>query len=487
MSSNPNIAIVVLDTARAQDALFTTPTVMPTLRELGEDGTTYENAYASAPWTLPSHASLFTGTYPSKNGAHGDNTHLPSHNRTLAEAFASSGYETIAVSNNTWITEDFGFDAGFETFWKGWQYYQSETDLGVIAHELGTMQKLRTAANHIFEGNPLINAANLCYSELIQSRTDDGAQRTTDRIESWLAESDDDRPFFLFANYIEPHIEYRPPKEHTEPFLPGDETYEEALEVRQEPCAYNVGNYELCDREFDLLRALYRGEMAYVDEHLDRIKTALEAEDEWEDTILVVLGDHGENLGDHGFLGHQYNIYDTLLHVPLVINGGAFNDGPSQNDQLVQIPDIVPSLLDETASDDAAIRNQSQGVSFHPESTEQREQAIAEYISPQPPVKTLEESFEDIAEYVSRYDRTLRAIRTNEYKLVVGSDGTEKLYHVATDPGERNDQSAKKPERTEQLKNELDGWLDSFEHADADTETEISGATKERLADLGYM
>ncbi len=486
MSSKPNVAIVVLDTARAHDALHSTPTVMPTLTDLGADGTTFDNAFASAPWTLPSHGSLFTGTYPSKHGAHGNNTHLPSKNKTLAEAFADAGYETIAVSNNTWITPEFGFDAGFETFWKGWQYYQSETDLGIIAHELGRMEKVRTAASHIMNGNPLINAANLCYSELIQSRTDDGAARTTDRIESWLREPRD-RPFFLFANYIEPHIEYRPPKTYAEPFLPGDANYQDALTVRQEPCAYNVDDYELTDRELDLLRALYRGEMAYVDDHLDSIRTALQQRGEWENTILIVLGDHGESLGEHGFLGHQYHLHDTLLHVPLVVHGGAFNDGPAHSDQLVQIPDIVPSVLDETGIDAPELHEQSQGVSFHPDASERRSSIFAEYISPQPPVETLEANFTGISEYVSLYDRTLRAIRTEEYKLIVGSDGSEELYHVAEDPTERTELSDHNPERTEALRSDLECWLSSFEHAAADTATELSGATKERLADLGYL
>ena len=487
MNSKPNVAIVVLDTARASDVLSSMPTVMPTLSEIGAAGTTYQNAFTTAPWTLPSHGSLFTGSYPSKHGAHGNNMYLSEGNHTLAEAFSEAGYETLAVSNNTWVTEEFGFDSGFDEFWKGWQYYQSETDLGVIAHELGTMAKARAAVGQLFEGNPVINAANLCYSELIQPRTDDGAARTTDRIESWLADSREDKPFFLFANYLEPHIEYRPPKEHAERFLPEDADYDEARSVQQSPCAYNVGKYELSEREHRLLRALYCGELSYVDDALDRLRTALQAEGEWENTVLVVLGDHGENIGEHGFLGHQYNIYDTLLHVPLVVHGGAFNYRASKSDQLVQLLDIVPTLLDETGIEARALREQSQGLSFHPEANGRRKHAISEYISPQPPVETLHARFGDLPKYAYDYDRTLRAIRDDEYKLIVGSDGLVKLFHVASDPAERNDCSASEPERTEKLERELAEWLDSFDHATSDSETEVSGATKERLADLGYM
>ena len=487
MSRKSNVVVVVLDTARATDALSTSPTVMPTLSALGEKGTAYRNAFASAPWTLPSHASLFTGTYPSKHGAHGDHTYLDERHRTLPEAFAAGGYETLAVSNNTWVTAEFGFDRGFETFWKGWQYLQSDADLGPIAHELGPLQKARAAADRLRQGNPLINAVNLCYDHLIQPRTDDGADRTTDRIQSWLGDRRDDRPFFLFVNYLEPHAEYRPPREETELFLPEDASYDEALSVRQDPCAYNVGQYDLDDRDLALLRALYRGELAYVDAALDRLRTALREAGEWEDTLLVVLGDHGENVGEHGFLGHQYNIYDTLLHVPLVVHGGAFVDGAGNAEELVQIPDVVPTLLDAAGLDAHELREQCQGRSFHPDAADSRDHAISEYIAPQPSVGTLEERFGDLPDYAYDYDRTLRTIRTHEYKLVRGSDGHEELYHVAIDPAERTDRSEDDPGRVEALGKELDAWLSSFDHADPSGEVAVADTTEERLSDLGYM
>jgi len=287
MTETPNVVVVVLDTARASDVLSTSPTVMPTLAEIGDAGTTYQNAVATAPWTLPSHGSLFTGTYPSKHGAHGDNMYLSDENRTLPEAFSDAGYETLAVSNNTWVTEEFGFETGFDTFWKGWQYYQAEKDMGVIAHELGRRAKMRAAFENIPDGNPLINAVNLIYSEFLQPRTDEGAARTTDRVKSWLGDRNDERPFFLFINYLEPHITYRPPREHAKRFLPEGATYEEALDVRQSPCAQNVGEYTLTDREATLLHALYRGELSYVDEAVGQIRTALEDRGEWDETVLV--------------------------------------------------------------------------------------------------------------------------------------------------------------------------------------------------------
>jgi arylsulfatase A-like enzyme len=486
MCSNPNVVMIVLDTARADDVFSASHSVMPTVSTIGSAGTTYRNAFATAPWTLPSHGSIFTGTYPSKHGAHGDNLYLSETNRTLAEAFSAAGYDTLGVSNNTWVTEEFGFGRGFDTFWKGWQYYQSETDLGRIAHELGRPAKIRAAFEHVFDGNPLINAANLCYSQWLQARTDSGAARTTDRVETWLTGARE-TPFFLFINYLEPHIRYQPPEAHAERFFPNDATYEEALAVRQDPCAHNVGQYELSERDRTLLRALYRGELSYVDDAIARLRRTLEAEGEWENTILVILGDHGENVGDHGVLGHQYNVYDTLLHVPLIVHGGAFSGGPSADDRLVQLPDLVPTLLDVTGIDAPALREQSQARSFSPATAPRREYAISEYISPQPPVETLEARFSTLPDYAHAYDRTLRAIRTDDHKLITGSDGLQELYHVASDPNEAVDRSDEKPDHTARLQHRLDEWLDSFTHADPNTAPTINDATRDRLAELGYM
>ncbi|ELY41186.1 sulfatase, partial [Natronorubrum tibetense] len=319
-----NVVLVVLDTARAKSS---GPKTSPTLNRLANEGTSFTNAFATAPWTLPSHASMFTGTYSSEHGTHGDHTYLDEELRTLAESFADSGYETIGVSNNTWITEEFGFDRGFDELRKGWQYIQSDADMGAVVRGEDLREKLDATRNRLFDGNPVVNAANILYSELLQPAGDDGSDRSTTWVANWLAERDADDPFFLFCNFIEPHVEYDPPQEYAERFLPEGASYEEAAAIRQDPRAFDCEDYELTDRDFALLRGLYRAELAYVDDQLGELRTALEESGEWEDTLFVVCGDHGEHIGEHGFFGHQYNLYDTLINVPLVCHGGPFTDG----------------------------------------------------------------------------------------------------------------------------------------------------------------
>ncbi|WP_331234299.1 sulfatase [Natronorarus salvus] len=477
-----NIVLIVMDTARADvfspgnDAALEPPIA----------GRRYTNAFASAPWTLPSHAGLFTGTYSSKHGAHGGHKRLSGNLPTLAEALGDGGYETVGVSNNTWISEEFGFARGFETFYKTWQYVQTETDLGEIARTKEGTEKLRGVAKKILEGNPLTNLTNAVYGQFFRRRSDEGARATNEWIDDWLTERADTRPFFLFVNYLEPHLEYRPQKQIAEAYLPDGVSYEEAMEVPQDAWEYIAGNLEMGEREFDILRGLYRAELAYLGERIDELRTSLEAAGEWEDTVFVVTGDHGENIGDHGLMDHQYCLYDTLLHVPLFVHGPSFDEG--EDDRLVQLTDLAPTLLDVAGIDAVGMREEVQGVSFHPGGdADPREHAIAEYLSPQPSMEALEKRVGEISPEVERYDRSLRTIRSGEYKLVRGSDGARELYRVASDPGEREEISGERPGVVADLETRLDEWLSSFEHADASGSVSMTQSTQDRLEDLGYL
>lgn len=171
----------------------------------------------------------------------------------------------------------------------------------------------------------------------------------------------------------------------------------------------------------------------------------------------------------------------------MVIHGGAFTGSLSPNEQLIQLSDLVPTILDETGIDDPELREQSQGQSFHPSASGRRSYAFSEYLSPQPPVETLADRFEPLPADARAYDRTLRAVRTDEYKLIVGSDGLRELYHTASGPDEHLERSADESDRADRLERKLDEWLASFTHAETETDAEISDATEERLAEPGYL
>jgi arylsulfatase A-like enzyme len=483
MASQPNVVVVVADTTRVDDAYDAQ--VAPTLADLADSGTRATRAFSTAPWTLPSHASMLTGTHTSRHGAHAGHERLDDDLPVLPECFRAAGYETACVSSNTWLSAESGFARGFDEFEQTWQAVQSENALSELVDETEE-SRVRAVGRKLLDGDPLANAANVLYRLFVRGRSDDGAARATSFVESWLADRDTD-PFFLFVNYLEPHLEYRPPRRLAEQFLPPGTTYEEANEVPQEPWAYLAGDVTLSDSELEMLRGLYRAEIAYVDEQLAALRDALRAAGELEDTIFVVTADHGENVGDHGMMDHQYGLYDTLVHVPLVFSGGSFEGGGDLT-ELVSLVDLAPTLLDEADVEAPAARESFQGVSVHPDAdTEPREFVVSEYAEPQPSMAALERNLGDVPEHLHEYDRSLRAVRTESHKLVRGSDGSRVLYDLESNPGETTDVSVGRPAVADDLAASLDDWLAAFEHADTDESVAISEDRKERLEQLGYL
>ncbi len=478
-----NVVVVVWDTVRGAETVPADESLTPALASLAARGTEYSNAFTVAPWTVPAHGSLFTGTYPSRHGAHADSAFLDGRLPTLAEVFRDAGYETMAVSNNQWIAEEFGFARGFEAFRE--QAGRGTTDRRLRDGLTGVASA--TPTEWTLDPDSVGGSGARLRAGLRPGPRDDGADRTVRRVRRWLRRRSEDDPFFLFVNLVDAHLEYRPPRRFAGRHLPDGWSHEAATALPQDPRAFDAGRFAPTDEEWSVLHALYRGEIAYLDAQLARLRAALEETGAAGETLLVVTSDHGENVGEHGLLGHQYSVADTVLSVPLVVAGPGF-DGADGHDGLVQLVDLAPTLLDAAGVDAPAAREGFQGRSFHPAAGgPRRRRAFAEYRGPRPPVERLEERFGEVPDRIHGLQRSLRAVRTRRHKYVRGSDGSASLYDVAADPGEADDRLGAAPERAAALEAALDDWLSSFDHADADEAAAISPSTERHLANLGYM
>lgn len=234
------------------------------------------------------------------------------------------GYETVAISNNTWISEEFGFDRGFQKFFATWQLFQDGVDFGEIARNRhGRFDQLRGILKN-FRGNPIKNFIILIYGQYFRNRYDDGARRANHIIEEKLHNWLDNGPIFLFVNYLEPHLEYRPPEEVACEYLPTGVSWKEANAVNQDAWAYITGQIEMDEHDFEILQSLYEAELAYLDERIGELIRLFKDAGVAEETTFIITGDHGENIGDHGLMDHQYSLHETLLHVPLIISGPDF-------------------------------------------------------------------------------------------------------------------------------------------------------------------
>jgi arylsulfatase A-like enzyme len=185
-------------------------------------------------------------------------------------------------------------------------------------------------------------------------------------------------------------------------------------------------------------------------------------------------------------MDHQYCLYDTLLHVPLVIDGGNFGGGDTR-DRLVSLVDLLPTLLDEAGIEpDEGIG--FQGQSFHPDhGASDRSQIFAEYCAPQPSMAALERRLGELPERLGKYDRSIKAVRTETHKFIRYSDGTTETYDITDDRDEQNPLGLTASKQTENLSATLDEWVTSSESAASDTDVSIRSATKARLEDLGYL
>ncbi len=478
----PNVAILLLDCARA-DHLgcygHERPTT-PCIDRLAEESTLFERALSPSIWTLESVASLFTGLYPTQHRTHYGNPSLDRSVPTMAQWLADLGYETRSATRNPWIVPETGLTRGFDT----------AIDIRAAAR-MGPMAKWgrRAAA----AGLPLgaIRGAWQALNRRIEARMQDaGASRINATVERWLDAREQSRPFFLFIDYMEAHGPYTAPDAHRRRFLSPAVDEKTLSRVPLQSWAYHADPSLLTPENVEILDGLYSGALSYLDEKIGAMVDLLERKGILDDTILVITADHGENLGEHGLVGHNYCVYDTLAHVPLICRYPSAFQGGSRIDQLVQSIDILPTLEEILGS--AAPEHQSRsrrGISLTG-GGDTHEHALVEYLEPNLDLIRARRPDVDLSEL----DRAWRAIRDERWKLARASDGTSELYDLESDPGETNDLSTVHTEIVSRLSRELDRWIEDlggdddqrWSHAASPT-GELSGEMRERLAAFGYL
>jgi arylsulfatase A-like enzyme len=327
----PNIVLVVLDTARADAfepygaAVGSTPTVA----SLARDGVAM-TAYSPANWTVPAHASLFTGLLPREVGLTqvrgGDRDRCRASmtavaGRNLVPWLRSQGWSTRAVSANPWISPQSGFDVGFDEF------VVVAPSRRALGHDGALSTRLGWAASALL------------------ARADDGARRVEQVLNGWAFDVDPGRPFFWFVNLLECHAPYLPPRPYArgawQRLLAADDARRYlSLETVFRVCA---GNVAVPPAALARMRLLYRQSVRLVDDWLDRLLTTLDAAGVLPDTQIIVTSDHGENLGDGGLLGHAFSLDERLVRVPFVTAGPL----PVEDDGLLLLSD-VPAWLTES-------------------------------------------------------------------------------------------------------------------------------------------
>jgi arylsulfatase A-like enzyme len=499
-----DVLFVVMDTVR-KDHLsvygYDRPTT-PNLSAFAEDATVFEEAVAPAPWTLPVHASLFTGLYPSQHGASQETPYLEGAT-TLAETLSPT-HATSCYSSNAWITPYTHLTDGFDDQDNFFEMMPGGVLSGPIARAwkaLNDNDSLRRVADW------MVSVGNRFHEYFASA---EGADSKTPQVIDATAEfvgdaADRSDPFFSFLNLMDAHLPYHPPEEYAAEFAPGVDS----TDVCQNSKEYNCGARDIDDAEWADIEGLYDAEIRHIDAELGRLFDEMRAQGTYEETMIVVCADHGELFGEHGLYGHEFNVYDPLVNVPLLIKHPALDAG--RREDQVELLDLYHTVLDHCGADAADATQpldptrsllseryrEFEGGPDHPERVAvDPAYAFVEYYRPVVELKQLENkaAAADIdLDEDSRFYSRMRAARRPDGKYVRNERIPDECYALDVDPGETEDLVGS----DDPLVETVEATLSTFEdraggewkdrEGDGDALDDMGGDAKRRLEDLGYI
>ncbi|ANM28912.1 hypothetical protein ABI59_03765 [Acidobacteria bacterium Mor1] len=405
------VILITMDTTRADrlGCYGYDKAETPSIDALAAEGTLFEQAQSPISTTLASHSSMFTGNYPPVHGVRYNGMFtLGEDSVTVAEMLSEAGFRTGGFPAAPPLAPPTGVGQGFEEYELPPKPDDKEVRGGGQGHQ----------------GDHDHGYARLAV---------DSTKTALDFVRRHKGE-----PFFLWIHYWDPHAPWEPPFPYSSRFA---------------------------GRPYD-------GELAYADAELGKLFDQLKAEGAWDDTLIVLAGDHGEGLYEHGERWHAHLAYQTTLHVPLIVKAPGGVGAGRRVPEPVSLVDVGPTILDYAGM---AMPGEIDGYSLRP---------VVEGADPVRRALYLEA----ISGALVFGWSPLEGLRLDNWKLI--DSGQPELYDLATDPGELNNLYDQEIERAEELRAELTkmraDW-DSSASAKASVDTPISQEQLDYLASLGYL
>lgn len=298
-----NIVLIVIDSLRADHVGcygYEQPTT-PALDVFAAGAIRFSKSYSTSPWTLPSHASMFTGLYEDAHRATKPSLQLDDRNQTLAELLSEAGFDTAAIICAPFLRREFNIQQGFKHY-----------DERIATGPRKRVRQVKTS------------------------------NKVTKRALSYLKKRERiDQPFFLFVHYWDPHYDYNPPPEYVDMFDP-----DYAGTVNGDDYSRNRDIATGMDpRDLQHIIALYDGEIRYTDDHLAKLLSFIDGSSLAENTAIIITSDHGEEFLEHGSTGHTFTCYEELIRVPLVMRVPWLKMPPAVIDTTVENVDLFPTML----------------------------------------------------------------------------------------------------------------------------------------------
>jgi choline-sulfatase len=348
-----DVLFVVLDSVRRDrvSAYGHDRTTTPALDRLATEATLFENAYAPAPWTLPSHCSMFTGLFPSEhgvtNGFSDRSLRLPESIETLTERLSADGYRTAGFSNNPWVGALSGIDRGFD------EYVEWDLEIGVDGDtDISTARDRLYSAAHGLLAQAARQPVFLLKRRVFTSNLVDRATR-------WLrATAGDEQPAFTFLNLMEAHSPYFPPKDAFEALDLSPPGPVEPRLLNTKLLAYVLGRSDLPPERRERVLEFYDASLRYQDRKLDQLLSTLKETGRYDDTLVVIASDHGKNLGDHDRDGTPpHSSLGVNTNVPLIVKRPG-QEAPERVSDPASLTGIFDLATDPELSPTAALCGQ---------------------------------------------------------------------------------------------------------------------------------
>jgi uncharacterized sulfatase len=367
MSSNPghpNILIIVMDCVRASD-FVPDPAAhyLPHLAELAKQSVRFPRAVSPASWTLPSHASLFTGLYPWEHGVNTMSSLKLSPNiPTIAGYLKKLGYVSASVSSNFLISQEFGLPREFDKiYWGDWwdpylrlepKWFGKQTFPGMaemlrLLRNRGESQRFPILKKWARRHSPLV----LKYPFILDVPQHfleklNGAPSLADTswwveptLETWFKAQKPDKPSLCFINLLDAH----------EPYFSNAEVVHGLLgwfkyaRIRQDGPPIESKHRK---EDMELLHALYRQCISIIDRRINRVVDLMKATGRWENTLTFITADHGQSFGEHGHFFHSSGIMEPVLRVPLWVRYPYGEGGGRISKTWASLVDVLPTILE---------------------------------------------------------------------------------------------------------------------------------------------
>jgi arylsulfatase A-like enzyme len=470
----PNVVWVVWDTARADRmSLYGHETkTTPFLDEWAKDARVFDDCLSASSWTVPSHASMFTGLLPAEHGAQHGHEQLDDELVTVAELLRDAGYQTFSWTANPHLSDAENFLQGFDTRRHPWDDASIDKAIEIYESKVRPQDVPSELGSRFDRSGPTPWVVKAAGSLARPTWTE------------WLDHRDEERPFFAFFNFMEAHRPLIPPRALRERTMTPDEV-ERSYVTRYdfaETWAYCFGMREWDPAELELLGKIYDAALLELDGLFEDLMRALEERGLEGETLVILTADHGEHLGDRHLLDHQYSVAHALVRVPLVVRlPGKLAKG--RESRPVTSFDLFPTVLELAGVAAPKVGSGAARSLLRPDDERPRMSDYSRVF--ENPLKSVRKL--DPERDVSRFEHGLVSLVLGRWKLVQEIGGSARLYDLSSDPAEAQDVAAEHPEEVARLKKALGHWLATLEPIGGDeARLERSAELKAMLESLGY-